>query len=252
MSTAAVARIARSLARRADRYSQASVLREALAALALPGAVAVFDLDSTLLDNRPRQARILREFGASVGDPRLATCEPDHWTGWDLESPMHACGLSESEIAGLAADAKAFWRERFFTSEYCRADAPMPGASLFLQRVVTAGAVVCYVTGRHEPMAPGTLECLRRAGFPLPADHGDLHLWMKPALGVDDDQWKRSVTARLRDLGEVRVAFDNEPTHINGYRAEFPDCLAVHLDTDHSGRDVEIDEAIPSVRDFVL
>ena len=29
--------------------------------------VVVFDLDSTLLDNRPRQARILREFGAQNG-----------------------------------------------------------------------------------------------------------------------------------------------------------------------------------------
>ena len=50
-----------------------TVLERVLARVrALPGAVVVFDLDSTLLDNRPRQARILREFGAARGIPALA------------------------------------------------------------------------------------------------------------------------------------------------------------------------------------
>lgn len=39
-----------------------------------PRGVFVFDLDSTLLDNKPRQARIVREAGQHLGEPRLTSC----------------------------------------------------------------------------------------------------------------------------------------------------------------------------------
>src|SRR5438874_754611 len=85
-----------------------------------PRGVLAFDLDSTLFDNRPRQARILREFGAARAVPQLAACQPSHWTsGWDMRGAMQRCGLSSGEAEGLYKDAKAFWLERFFTSEYC-------------------------------------------------------------------------------------------------------------------------------------
>ena len=46
---------------RAIREEQRRILEDALASLRPPHATAVFDLDSTLLNNKPRQSRIVRE-----------------------------------------------------------------------------------------------------------------------------------------------------------------------------------------------
>jgi len=236
--------------RRSDQFSQPAVLEEALSLLG-PGRVAVFDLDSTLLDNRPRQVRIVRELGRTLGDERLVACQAAYWTGWDLETPLARCGLSPAEVSALADQAKTFWRERFFTSEYCQDDVPIAGAAGFLARVARTGAVICYVTGRHVEMGFGTIQSFERGGFLIP-NEGRVRLLLKPAFPMSDDAWKREVAQRLPTFGRVACAFDNEPTHINGYRADFPESLAVHLDTDHSGRPVPLLEGIPSIRDFVL
>src|SRR5205814_6598071 len=82
---------------------------------ALPGAVVVFDLDSTVLDNRPRQARILREFGQERGIPALAHAKSEHWVDWSIQRAMANAGLPAAEVSRWAEDAKEFWRERFFT-----------------------------------------------------------------------------------------------------------------------------------------
>jgi hypothetical protein len=48
----------------------------------------------------------------------------------------------------------------------------------------------------------------------------------------------------------VVAAFDNEPAHVNGYAAAWPGALCVHLETDQSGRGVEVDPRVPSIGDF--
>jgi phosphoglycolate phosphatase-like HAD superfamily hydrolase len=237
--------------RRSDRFNQADVLRAALQRLTGPHTIAVFDLDSTLLDNRPRQARIVREFGLSIGDKRLQDCQPIHWEGWEIETPLKRCGLSSDEVAQLAPQAKQFWRERFFTSAYCGDDLPNAGAANYLARVTASEATICYVTGRHTEMGRGSEESFERAGFPRP-DGARVHLLLKPKFETADDEWKVIARDRLRQLGSVVCAFDNEPSHINSYRVGFPECYSVHLDTDHSGRPIELLPDIPSVRDFVF
>jgi predicted secreted acid phosphatase len=209
----------------------------------------VFDLDSTVLDNRPRQARILREYGAAAGLPLLLAARPEHWTSWDIEEAMASVGLPKAEVERHAAAAKQFWRERFFTSEYCAGDEAIAGAVDYLGRVAATGAQLVYCTGRHEPMRSGSVACLQRLGLPVPGAR--VHLLMKPTFEQSDDDWKESAYARLHALGEVVAAFDNEPTHVNGYRRAFPDALAVHLATDHSGREVPLAEGVVSVADFV-
>src|SRR3954469_15047837 len=89
------------LARTLDRARQAN-----------GGGVVVFDLDSTLLDNRPRQARILREFGELHGLPKLAATRPEHFDSWDLARAMRHTGFEAVER--WAGQARRFWRERFF------------------------------------------------------------------------------------------------------------------------------------------
>ncbi|HEX4458105.1 MAG TPA: hypothetical protein VIA18_09045 [Polyangia bacterium] len=223
-------------------------------ARALPGAVVVFDLDSTLLDNRPRQARILREFGQERGIPALAHAQPRHWVDWSIAHAMENCGLPASEVARLVDDAKEFWRVRFFTSAYCRDDDAIAGARDYLAAVHDVGAFIAYCTGRHEEMRAGSVASFVRHGFPLPSANREdrVALLMKPELEINDDTYKDSAYAQLRTLGPaVIAAFDNEPTHVNGYRAAFPDAFAVHLDTDHSGRPVELLPGIVSVENFV-
>jgi hypothetical protein len=211
--------------------------------------VVVFDLDSTLLDNRPRQAQILREYGGRVGLEVLQHVRPNHFTSWDIREAMRAVNMSEALIAQHAEAAKAYWRDTFFTSTYCAVDDATPGAGAYVARVAATGAHVVYCTGRHEAMRAGTLECFARVG--LPPEGPRVTLLMKPTFEQSDDAWKEEAYARLRAMGEVVAVFDNEPTHVNGYRRAFPSALCVHLDTDHSGREVALLDGIVSVKRFV-
>jgi len=226
-----------------------TVLERVLARVrAQPGSVVVFDLDSTVLDNKPRQARILREFGVAHGIAALAAARTEHWVDWSITHAMANAGLSADEIARYGDAAKQFWRERFFTSEYCRDDEPIAGAREYLAAVVDGGATVAYCTGRHEPMRPGTVDNFKRLGYPMPGDR--VHLLMKPVFELSDDDWKLEAYARLRQLGPVVGVFDNEPTHVNGYRGGFPEATVVHLATDDSGRPVPLAEGVVSIKDF--
>ncbi len=236
---------------RANRAEQTRILKSALDAIRAERPAAAFDLDSTLLVNKARQARIVREFGAASGHLLLAGCQPSAIVSWDLRDSARLCGLDEDEAQAIHPALKVFWRERFFTSEYCRDDTPVAGASEFLREVLKAGGEILYITGRHLEMSAGTLESFRRAGFPLP-DEKRVQLWLKPALEDDDDAWKEICHRRLIDLRHIACAFDNEPTHVNAYKRSFPDAVVVHLDTDHSGRPVQVLPDVPSIHDFVM
>ena len=240
---------AHKVARTVDHRVLAEALRRAQA-VGRPG-VLVFDLDSTLLDNRPRQVAILREFGVLHGIAALAKSQPAHWVSWDLRDAMRNAGVDEPSIERLADEAKVFWRERFFTSEYCRLDVAVVGARDYLLAVRDSGARIAYCTGRHEAMRTGTVDNFTDLGMPVP-DGVAVDLLMKPTFDQSDDDWKIMAYDRLRALGTVQAAFDNEPTHINGYRVAFPDALMVHLATDHSGRPVTLLDGIVSVEDFRL
>ena len=215
-----------------------------------PQAVLAFDLDSTLFDNRPRQARIVREFGLAQAVEKLSACAPHHWdSGFDMRGAMLNCGLSSDEVESHYEALRTFWLERFFTSEYCVDDVALQGAAAFTHAVVATGAHLAYVTGRHEGMRTGTLECMRRNGLAVPGE-GRVHLLMKPTERENDDAFKRAAHARLGELGRLIAAFDNEPTHANDYLQRFPDAQVVHLATDHSGRPVVLLDSIVSVPHF--
>ena len=212
-------------------------------------AVVVFDLDSTLLNNRPRQARILREAGTLLSQPRLLGCQAEHFVSWSFAPPLRKLGFSDEEIDFLIPKVRDIWKERFFTSEYCHDDVAIPFAASFVKELVLAGSIVAYCTGRHEGMREGTTACLAREGFPIP-DGKQVHLLMKPDISLHDDVFKISARATLESLGSVIAAFDNEPIHINNYFAYFQDAECVHLLTDDSGRGIAPHRQIPSVRSF--
>lgn len=214
------------------------------------GAIAVFDLDSTLLDNSPRQSAIMREYGNHAGVVELQSSRPEHWVTWDMGDAMAKTGLDAEGIEIHLEAFKAFWMKRFFTSKYCLLDEAIDGAPAFVNAVRDHGGRVFYVTGRHEEMRAGTLECLKRLSFPIPSEDSNVELLMKPVLEESDDDYKARTHQQLQEAGCVVTAFDNEPTHINGYRCVFPDATTVHLATDHSGRDVKVFDGIVSIVDF--
>lgn len=215
-----------------------------------PRGVVIFDLDSTLFDNRPRQVRILREFGRAKDIPELVNHDAHHWaSGWDMKGAMVAAGLPEKKADALMAEAKDFWRVRFFTSEYSECDVGIAGAAEFLEDLKPTKVHIAYVTGRHEPMRSGSVKAMQACGMPVP-DGKQVRLIMKPTLEETDDAFKEKAVAEVKALGRVIAAFDNEPTHANGYRQSFPEALIVHLATDHSGRPVALLDGIVSIPDF--
>jgi hypothetical protein len=235
-------------ARLLDAPASAALLDE-IARAARPGAVVAFDLDSTLLDNRPRQAEILREYAVAHGLDALRDAAAEHWRGWDARIAMRNGGLDEAGIETHFEPFRRWWHDRFFTSAYCERDRPIAGAVEFAAAIAARGAIVAYVTGRHEEMRAGTVACFANHGFPRP-DGAAVELLMKPTLAEHDDAYKARTYAELRGRGEVIAAFDNEPTHINGYRAAFPGARCVHLATDHSMREVAIADGVVSIVDF--
>jgi hypothetical protein len=252
---------------RARRERQTEILDAVLRAAAAraPEGVCVFDLDSTVLDNRPRQARILADYGRSAGEPLLFDARPEHFQGWDLAAALANTGLAAGQVRAHLAPFRRFWEEWFFTSAYCRLDAPVPGAPAFVRAVLGAGARIAYVTGRPRTMLDGTLAAFRRADLPLLEPVGPepraseggatptgprVVLLMKDAPELLDDAWKLRACDELARLGPVVAAFDNEPAHVNAYAERWPDALAVHLDTDHSERPVEVFARVPSIADF--
>ncbi|MCA9652459.1 MAG: HAD family hydrolase [Myxococcales bacterium] len=226
-----------------------ALLQQVLDRCGAPHAVAVFDLDSTLLDNKTRQARIMAEYGERHGVAALARSRAEHWEGWDYRVAMRNAGLPPDQVEAHVEPYRALWRELFFTSEYCRLDTPVRGSVAYMQAVRETGARICYVTGRHEAMRAGSEDCFAQHGLPEP-DGDRVQLWMKPTLEEHDDDYKARVHADLPGLGTVVAVFDNEPMHVNDYRRSFPEALVVHLATDHSMRDTLVDPGIPSIADF--
>lgn len=195
--------------------------------------VVVFDLDSTIFDNRPRQVHILREFGLAHDMPELFHLERTHFIDWDLVTPLIRMGIAHDKAHAVGPTIKEFWRERFFTSPYCLYDIAMPYAPHYVRGLHARGAHIVYLTGRHEGMRAGTSESLMRFKFPAPPLER-VTLLMKPNLEMPDTDYKKSAYDAVRKIGRVIAGFDNEPAHANALKEGFPEAMIVWLKTDRS------------------
>src|SRR5205085_3152300 len=129
------------------------VLRRAGEAVLLrpePPPVVTFDLDSTLFDNRPRQLAILADFAKAKGLTGADDIDFTQIDGWRVAEWIPKLGGAKGREDALKAEFKPFWRERFFTSEYCYYDHALPGAGAFVMELETMGVKIVYLTGRHE------------------------------------------------------------------------------------------------------
>jgi hypothetical protein len=224
--------------------------RERRAAGGAPPVI-VFDLDGTLMDNRPRSAAILAELArewASLHPEaagRVAAARADE-LAYLFSDNLQRLGVSDR---ALVDKAMAFWRERFFHDKYLAHDVEVPGAVAFARAAYEAGANVVYLTGRDLPlMGLGSWSSLRDLGFPIGVVGAELVC--KPDASVHDEAFKLEVAPALVRVGEVIATFDNEPGNCNLFRRAYPAALTVLLDTQHVPGAPPLDEGVVCVRDF--
>lgn len=215
--------------------------------------VIVFDLDGTLMDNRPRVVRIFRELaevwaaaqpGASA---KVRAATDDDITYGVVENLKHLGVADEA----LHAEAFGFWKDRFFRDEYLRYDVAWPGAVSFVRGCYEAGASIVYLTGRDLPaMALGTFASLRDLGFPIGVVNTSLVL--KPDFDTPDVTFKRGVAPAFGKVGRVIAAFDNEPGNNNLFLEFHPHARSILVDSHHAPDPPALDPNASVIETFVI
>lgn len=196
-----------------------------------PHPIAVYDLDSTLFCTGPRNLAIARAFSEYRHQLRPFVDQLEsHRMGWNVMTDLQELGFTDTVIL---TELRHFWRATFFTDHFVKMDSVYPGAVELVQALREAGCMTFYLTGRDDPgMRQGTLQALASAGFPLPAE--DVVLRLKPTWEEDDLAFKTKVFDELNALGEVVLAFENEPTNANRFLRAFPAATVVLHATIHS------------------
>lgn len=196
-----------------------------------PRPIAVYDLDSTLFCTGPRNLAIARAFSEFRHQlrPFVDQLEP-HRMGWNVMADLQELGFTDKAIL---TELRHFWRATFFTDHFVKMDSVYPGAVELVKTVRKAGCLTFYLTGRDDPgMRQGTLQALASAGFPMPAE--DVVLRLKPTWEEDDLAFKTQLFDELRALGEVVLAFENEPANANRFLHAFPTATVVLHATIHA------------------
>jgi len=197
--------------------------------------VVVFDVDGTLLDNRPRIMQILVEFSkqksyVTADAARKLQGLTIDMIQYRLNDTLARVNVTDQAVVNNAA---AYWGERFFNQDYLKYDAPTPGSVDCVRMMYSKGARIVYLTGRDvQRQFNGTARALWEKGFPIGIQNTELI--MKPNKGQQDAIFKQRVTQYLRNSGKVVATFDNEPANANVYRRAFSDAKVVLFEASHS------------------
>lgn len=218
-----------------------------------PSSVVVFDLDGTLMDNRPRTAVIFRELAEELAREQhaaagaLAGTRTEELAYLVVDSLRHL-GIEHPEVI---ARAESYWKTRFFSDGYLKHDTALTGAVEFARACYDAGAVLVYFTGRDLPfMGLGSFQSLRDLGFPIGVVGTELVC--KPDAKIPDEAFKRAEGPLLRRVGKVVAAFDNEPGNCNAFVEMNPDADVVFVDTQHLPGAPKLSDRVHVVGDFAM
>ncbi|MDB4933716.1 MAG: hypothetical protein JWP87_688 [Labilithrix sp.] len=213
--------------------------------------VVVFDLDGTLMDNRPRTLAILQELAHELKEEAhsaagvFAAAQAEH-LAYLLGDTLQKLGVDHPE---LAARAEAFWKTRFFSDAYLKHDVAVHGSVEFARACYEAGASLVYFTGRDLPlMGIGSFQSLRDLGYPIGVVGTELVC--KPDAKIPDELFKRTEGPKLNRVGRVVAAFDNEPANCNAFLEMNPDAEIVFVDTQHLPGAPPLDPRVHIVSDF--
>ena len=199
-----------------------------------PVPVVVFDLDGTLMDNRPRTMVILQELAQELRAEAHSSAEVLAATraeelAYLLGDSLRKLGVEHPE---LLTRAESFWKTRFFSDDYLKHDVAIAGSVAFARACYDAGAVIVYFTGRDLPlMGLGSFQSLRDLGYPIGVVGTELVC--KPDAKIPDEQFKRAEGPKIARVGRIVAAFDNEPGNCNAFLEIAPDSEVVFVDTQH-------------------
>ena len=213
--------------------------------------VVVFDLDGTLMDNRPRVVAILHELGRhwERSHPEAARCCARASSDDIVYGFVENLRLVGIDDRALHEEGLAFWKERFFKDPHVKHDVEVAGAVDFARACHRAGATCVYLTGRDLPnMALGSFASLRDLGFPIGLVATELVV--KPTFDMPDAVFKKNVAPELSRLGEVVAAFDNEPSNVNLFLEAYPESTGVFLDTQYAPNPPPLDPRARVVHHF--
>ena len=256
MSNAESAAAATPVYTRLSQVAQQSLLQSIIdrgAAFAASGrrAVVVFDLDGTLMDNRPRTVTILKELGeawrerAAMASGALMLASATK-LAYLVRDSLSRFGIEDES---LLAEGESFWRDRFFTDDYQQHDIALAGSVAFAHALYAAGVNIVYFTGRDLPkMALGSFKSLRELGFPIGVIGTELVV--KPFFEMPDEEYKRTEGPKLSRIGEVIAVFDNEPINCNVLLEHHPECTSVFVDTQHFPNAPPLDPRVKVIGDF--
>ncbi len=215
-----------------------------------PKPIAVYDLDSTIFCTGPRNLAIARAFAEYRPQLRQAIERLDpHAMGWNVVDDLRAVGFADQAIL---TELRSFWRATFFTDHFVELDPCYPGIGAMIRAIAAHGCLTYYLTGRDTPgMRAGTLRSLEKEHLPLPDRDGAV-LRMKPRWEDDDLAFKMQVFEELHALGDVVLAFENEPANANRFAEAFPAATVVLHATIHAPNPEPLSDAVHRVTDFGL
>lgn len=216
--------------------------------------LAIFDLDSTLFNVSGRSMRILQDF---CNDPLMVEKYPADIerlklirvlpSDWGIREAIVRQGWEAPPDFFVAV--RDFWRTHFFSNQYLIYDRPYDGALEYVKAIADAGIEIKYLTGRDRPdMFEGTVEGLRKWGFPLENEMSQLYMKPAKSSGEDEDFKTSMILQFARDFSSIYF-FENEPVIINKVLIAAPQVKVVFLDTVHS-RQAIVPPHLPMIRRF--
>ncbi len=209
------------------------------------GHVAIFDIDSTIMDTGPRNLAILREAGEAF--PQIADAVAKVTSGEIGWSITHALDVYMDVTDELRAQLQEFWKVRFFSDHYVGMDEPYSGALECIRWVAARGMTIVFLTGRDEPnMAKGTRASFLRHGFD--PEHigstGRFYFFFKPDPAESDLTYKKRAVMEIAELGTVSLVVENEPANANILARAFPSAAVFLIDTVTSPDPGQLDDGI--------
>ncbi|GAB2495896.1 hypothetical protein [Algoriphagus taiwanensis] len=222
--------------------------------------IVIFDLDDTLFSTARRNLIIIQNFAADQGEKypdfaKLAAKLTLKDMNWSVSFALTQAGLDPQSSS--LQPFLAYWGNCFFTNEYVLFDLPNPGAVSFANACHDAGAMIFYLTGRHEGdpglnngMGQGTTLSFTERGFPYWRGRCELNL--KINKSEKDVDYKSRVIADVLSLkGEVIATFDNEPANSALYAQKFPQAKNFWMKTTWNPDDKASTDGLYVISDFL-
>jgi len=197
------------------------------------------DIDNTILDPSRRKARAFLD---AVKSTSMIASNPAIIKKINTASRSSFDFDPMKKIIDKQIDDLIF--RRFLSNEYLVMngrvmDDPVRGSVKFLNDAASNGCNIVYLSGRSTEewqdkrkkstttsgMMPGTLESLRKLGYPVPAypsTPGDpVRIIFKDKRVVKDEINKPREIRKLKETGDVAIIFDDSKKILDAMRKEF-------------------------------